>query len=193
MNYSNQIILINQRSKTQTRRMIVKQQTKQRRAGVRGRGGRWWGGRWHTWAGEMSAPQRGGSVLSTANRRGKHLGDKQNQHHLWELWEQKSAAEHKGKASLQNIWRQKPHLGILQSSQAFWERAGVCRRQTVNNDHDWAPLFPFYFYFSVNFYSKLLQPLSYFISSNIKTFGSFRRYLLWVLINVAFIILYVLL
>lgn len=41
----------------------------------------------HTWAGEMSAPQGGRPVLSTANRRGKHLQDKQRAHYLWEQWQ----------------------------------------------------------------------------------------------------------
>lgn len=41
---------------------------------------------WRTWAGEMSAPQGGRPVLSTANRRGKHLQDKQSAHYLGEHW-----------------------------------------------------------------------------------------------------------
>lgn len=44
------------------------------------------GGGWRTWAGEMSAPQGGRPVLSTANRRRKHLQDKQSAHYLWEHW-----------------------------------------------------------------------------------------------------------
>lgn len=35
----------------------------------------------------MSAPQGGRPVLSTANRRGKHLQDKQRAHYLWEQWQ----------------------------------------------------------------------------------------------------------
>lgn len=111
-----------------------KQQTKQQWAGVRGRRGGGWGkeqkkkekkkkkkmmkwGRknkkresWRTWAGEMSAPQGGWPVLSTANRRGKHLQDKQSAHYLREHWHctqqdtslQKRQCSYMWKASFQN-------------------------------------------------------------------------------------------
>lgn len=41
---------------------------------------------WHTCPGEMSTPQGGRPVLSTANRRGKHLQDKHSAHYLREHW-----------------------------------------------------------------------------------------------------------
>lgn len=80
---------------TNTRKF--KQQAKQQRAGVKGGGRAEWRKReeeevgkkrkrWRTWAGEMSAPQGGRPVLSTANRRGKHLQDKQSAHYLGEHW-----------------------------------------------------------------------------------------------------------
>lgn len=42
----------------------------------------------------MSAPQGGRPVLSTANRRGKHLQDKQSTHYLWEHWRCHTAKTH---------------------------------------------------------------------------------------------------
>lgn len=101
-----------------------KQQAKHQRAGVKGRRGGGWEREkrrkrrrrgkkeegWRTWAREMSAPQGGRPVLSTANRRGKHLQDKQSAHYLREHWHcrqqdtslQKHHCSYTPKASFQN-------------------------------------------------------------------------------------------
>lgn len=77
-----------------------------------------------TWAGEMSSPLGGRSVLSTANRRGKHLQDKQSARYLRERWhcrqqEHRSITAATDEELHSNTPRKDPHHILLTSVLTF--------------------------------------------------------------------------